>query len=94
MSEYGIQIKVTSPLLKGKPKPLSSQSPHLSVYKEGGRIGLKKGGSSNWIQKATASIKKRGTEGKCTPITKPGCTGRAKALAKTFKKMAKKRKNA
>jgi len=27
-----------------------------------------------------------------TPITKPGCTGRAKALAKTFKKMAKKRK--
>ena len=52
--------------------------------------GYKKGG---WIQKATASIKKRGTKGKCTPITKPGCTGRAKALAKTFKKMAKKRKS-
>ena len=95
MSDYGIQIKGTSPLLDKRPtRPLSSQSPHLSVYKEGGRIGLKKGGSSNWIQKATASIKKRGTEGKCTPITKPGCTGRAKALAKTFKKMAKKRKNA
>jgi hypothetical protein len=45
-----------------------------------------------WIQKATASIKRRGTKGKCTPITKKGCTGRAKALAKTFKKMAKKRK--
>jgi hypothetical protein len=45
----------------------------------------------NWIQKATKSIKRRGTEGKCTPITKPGCTGRAKALAKTFKKMAKKK---
>jgi len=45
-----------------------------------------------WIQKATASIKRRGTEGKCTPITKPGCTGRAKALAKTFKAMAKARK--
>lgn len=45
-----------------------------------------------WIQKVTASIKRRGTEGKCTPITKPGCTGRAKALAKTFKKMAKARK--
>jgi hypothetical protein len=59
----------------------------------GGRIGLKKGGSDkNWIQKATASIKKRGTKGKCTPITKKGCTGRAKALAKTFKKMAAKRK--
>ena len=73
---------------------MSSQSPHLSVYKEGGRIGFKKGGDTNWIQKATKSIKERGTEGKCTPITKPGCTGRAKALAKTFKKMAKKRKNA
>jgi len=94
MSDYGIQTKGTSPLLKGRPKPLSSQSPHLSVYKEGGRIGFKKGGDSRWIQKATKSIKKRGTKGKCTPITKPGCTGRAKALAKTFKKMAKKRKNA
>ena len=49
----------------------------------------KKKSDKNWIQKATASIKRRGTEGKCTPITKPGCTGRAKALAKTFKKMAK-----
>jgi len=45
----------------------------------------------NWIQKATSSIKKRGTEGKCTPISKPGCTGRAKSLAKTFKKIAKTR---
>ena len=45
----------------------------------------------NWIQKATASIKSRGTKGKCTPITKAGCTGRAKALAKTFKNMAKNR---
>lgn len=55
---------------------------------------LKKGGKSkkNWIQGVNKSIKKRGTKGKCTPITKKGCTGRAKALAKTFKKMAKKRK--
>ena len=53
--------------------------------------GYKKGG---WIQDVNKSIKKRGTKGKCTPITKPGCTGRAKALAKTFKKMAKKRKAA
>ena len=45
----------------------------------------------NWIQKAEKSIEKRGTEGKCTPISKPGCTGRAKALALTFKKMARKR---
>ena len=61
---------------------------------KGGRIGLKKGGNGKWMQKVSASIKKRGTKGKCTPITKPGCTGRAKALAKTFKKMAKKRKAA
>ena len=55
---------------------------------------LKKGGKSDkkWMQKVSASIKKRGTKGKCTPITKPGCTGRAKALAKTFKKIAAKRK--
>ena len=54
------------------------------------RVGFKKGG---WIQDVNKSIKKRGTKGKCTPITKKGCTGRAKALAKTFKKMAKKRKS-
>ena len=60
--------------------------------KSGGRIGLKKGGNGKWMQKVSASIKKRGTKGKCTPITKPGCTGRAKALAKTFKKIAAKRK--
>ena len=53
------------------------------------RPEYKKGG---WIQDVNKSIKKRGTKGKCTPITKKGCTGRAKALAKTFKKMAKKRK--
>jgi hypothetical protein len=63
-------------------------------YATGGRVGLKKGGKSdkNWIQDVNKSIKKRGTKGKCTPITKPGCTGRAKALALTFKKMARKRK--
>ena len=45
----------------------------------------------DWIQDAEEDIKKRGTEGKCTPITKKGCTGKAKTLAKTFKKMAKKK---
>ena len=49
--------------------------------------------STNWIQDVNKSVKSRGTKGKCTPITKKGCTGRAKALAKTFKKMAKKRKS-
>ena len=55
-------------------------------YPSGGipiRMGAKDGGSKkNWIQSVNKSIKKRGTKGKCTPITKPGCTGRAKALAK------------
>ena len=55
-------------------------------YNKGGRVKAKEG---KWIQKVNKS---RCTKGKCTPITKPGCTGRAKALAKTFKKMAKKRK--
>ena len=59
---------------------------------EGGRIGLKEGGNGKWMQKVSASIKRRGTKGKCTPIPKPGCTGRAKALAKTFKKIAARRK--
>ncbi len=53
----------------------------------------KKGG---WIQKATASIKRRGTEGVCTgskfggPTCPPG--SKRYNLAKTFRKMAKARK--
>jgi hypothetical protein len=62
----------------------------LAKQKTGGKTAKAKDGK--WMQKAAASIKRRGTEGKCTPITKPGCTGRAKALAKTFKKIAAKRK--
>jgi hypothetical protein len=46
----------------------------------------------NWIQDVNKSIKRRGTKGKCTPITKKGCTGKALTLAKTFKKMARRRK--
>lgn len=66
--------------------------------KKGGKtvnncVKISKAKDGKWMQKATASIKRRGTEGKCTPITKPGCTGKAKALAKTFKKIAAKRKS-
>jgi len=49
----------------------------------------------NWIQKATADIKKRGTKGVCTgskfggPTCKPGT--KRYALAKSFKKIAKKK---
>ena len=57
-------------------------------------IDVKKSGK--WIQKATRSIKKRGTTGKCTGAKfgskscPPG--SRAYNLAKTFRKMAKSRK--
>ena len=68
--------------------PMNTQ---VRRYASGGRVAAKDG---NWIQSVNKSIEKRGTKGKCTPITKPGCTGRAKALAKTFKKMARERKSA
>ena len=80
----GIEIKGTS-------KRANYRHGGRVAYNKGGRVGAKDG---KWIQKVNKSIKARGTKGKCTPITKPGCTGRAKALAKTFKKMAKKRKAA
>ena len=62
-------------------------------YKTGGRVGAKDG---KWIQKATASIKRRGTEGVCTgkkfggPTCRPGT--KRYNLAKTFKKMGRERK--
>ncbi len=71
-------------------KKLKGMFTNMDVAKKNGGEVAKDGGK--WIQKATASIKRRGTEGKCTPITKPGCTGRAKALAKTFKRISAKRK--
>jgi hypothetical protein len=83
-----------------KRKPHSSQEGRIATGRRNFKRfakqawGAKKGGKAdkNWMQKVNKSIKKRGTKGKCTPITKPGCTGRAKALAKTFKKIAAKRK--
>jgi len=80
--------------LRGRSKIATYRHGGRIDYNEGGRVGLKAGGNGKWMQKVSASIKKRGTKGKCTPITKPGCTGRAKALAKTFKKIAAKRKAA
>lgn len=54
-----------------------------------------KKGKDKWIQKATASIKRRGTEGVCTgknfggPSCPPG--SRRYRLAQNFKRMAKNR---
>ena len=61
----------------------------IQGFRSGGRIGFKKGTDKNWIQKAVNPKHK----GFCTPITKKTCTPRRKALAMTFKKMAKKRKS-
>ena len=50
----------------------------------------KKGGSTkdkNWIQKAINPAHK----GYCTPVTKPTCTPKRKALAMTLKKISKNR---
>jgi hypothetical protein len=81
-------------------KVRNTRIPKSSNYTRGQREAkernLKSGGTvaknGKWIQKAAASIKKRGTAGKCTPITKKSCTGKARILAKTFKKIAKSNK--
>lgn len=72
-------------------KSKRSGSNTTSSVKKNKTGGVTKAKDGKWIQKATSSIKRRGTEGKCTPITKKGCSGKAKSLALTFKKMAKKK---
>ena len=62
------------------------------VASGGAGTAMKKGGTvkkSKWIQKAINPAHK----GYCTPMTKPTCTPRRKALAMTLKKMAKDRKS-
>jgi hypothetical protein len=84
----GFDKKIKGEDLKQYPSPTGAE---VRGYNEASKRTTK-AKDGKWIQKATASIKRRGTEGKCTPITKPGCTGKAKVLAKTFKKIAKARK--
>ena len=61
-------------------------------YNKGGRVGLKEGGDSKWIQKATKGMRK---DKPCTGKKFGGATcppgSKRYNLAKTFKKMAKKR---
>ena len=74
--------------------PIGNPETIRSMMDWGGPDAYKKGG---WIQKATASIKRRGTEGVCTgskfgsSSCPPG--SRRYNLAKTFRKMAKARKH-
>jgi len=75
-----------------KPKPLPNNTGKKittkDIYqgKNGAKL-MKKGGSTdkNWIQKAVNPAHK----GYCTPMSKPTCTPKRKALARTFKAMAK-----
>ena len=68
---------------------------YLDNYAMGGM--LDQAGDGKWIQKATKSIKRRGTEGVCTgsKFGGPSCPPGSKRynLAKTFRKMAKSRKD-
>ena len=75
---------------------MTTNSPRRATSKSvqvGGPYDLTAEATDDWIGDAEDDIERRGTKGKCTPITKKGCTGKAKTLAKTFKKMAKKAKN-
>lgn len=80
--------KKSADSLENLAKKNKTNPKYKPALKNGGSVKAKDG---KWMQKAAASIKKRGTAGKCTPITKPGCTGKAKTLAKTFRKISKKK---
>ena len=82
---------ITKPGCTGRAKALAKTFKKMAKKRDDSIKAKNEAKDANWIQGAEADIKRRGTEGKCTPITKPGCTGKAKALAKTFKKMARKR---
>ena len=72
-------------VLRGVNKPTVIEAPLI----EQPMFKAKKGGATDkkWIQKAVNPKHK----GYCTPMSKPTCTPRRKALARTFKKMAKNR---
>lgn len=85
-------------IIKYKLKPPSKESKkaqeEMDLYKKSieDEFGVpmdkkKKGGATDkkWIQKAVNPKHK----GYCTPMSKPTCTPKRKALARTFKKMAK-----
>jgi hypothetical protein len=90
------QVKTLKGIFKGVPKvKLKSPSNPWNYFPEYFRLPsveitkLKKGGTKDkkWIQKAVNPKHK----GYCTPMSKPTCTPKRKALAMTFKKMAKKK---
>ena len=71
---------------------MASREARYDGYAKGGRVRAKEG---RWIQKVNKSIKARGTKGVCTgkKFGSKSCPPGSKRynLAKTFRKMAKKR---
>jgi len=85
--------KSNAPLLKSLNEPSTNAlAMRARNIKKSTTPRRKNGGSiakdGKWIQKAVNPAHK----GYCTPMTKATCTPKRKALAKTFKAMAKKRK--
>jgi len=71
-----------APMVDPKGQFTKVQERTLGSMKSGGKVDKK------WIQKAVNPAHK----GYCTPMTKATCTPKRKALAQTFKRMAKARK--
>ena len=81
--ERAKETRTLKGVLRGVPKTSTPPAP----VEDKPMFKAKKGGSTDkkWIQKAINPAHK----GYCTPMTKPTCTPKRKALAKTLKKIAK-----
>lgn len=84
--ERAKETRTLKGVLRGVNKPTINEQPQESKPQ---LFNAKKGGSTDkkWIQKAINPAHK----GYCTPMTKPTCTPKRKALAMTLKKIAKNR---
>ena len=87
-AKFGASVKVQRGY-PGKIRSSKDQGYTPVGEREPDRTKFKKGGSTDkkWIQKAINPAHK----GYCTPMTKPTCTPKRKALAKTLKKISKNR---
>lgn len=85
-AKFGASVKVQRGY-PGKIRSAKDQGYTPIGEREPDRTKFKKGGSTDkkWIQKAINPAHK----GYCTPMTKPTCTPKRKALAMTLKKIAK-----
>ena len=85
-AKFGASVKVQRGY-PGKIRSAKDQGYTPVGEREPDRTKFKKGGSTDkkWIQKAINPAHK----GYCNTMTKPNCTPKRKALAKTLKKIAK-----